>query len=138
MSQPASLPTIRPPEGTLASSRQEHGELTTGRSDDATEAAGLLRILASPPDVQRQAAARALALPFAGTRNPEVAQALAILVSDETAGSSARAEAWIALRAVLGEELSWDDEVRARHQFPDGLDEEWLAQVIGGQDCGGN
>jgi len=129
----APLPTVRSPEGTLASSQQEHGALVRGRSDDATEAGGLLRVLASPPDVQRQAAARALALPFAGTCNPEVAHALALLVNDETAGSSARAEAWIALRAVLGEELSWDEEVRARHQFPEGLDEQWLAQVIGNQ-----
>jgi len=125
------LPTIRPPEGALASSQQEHGTLGPGRSDDATEAGGLLRVLASPPDVQRQAAARALALPFAGTCNPEVAHALALLVSDESAGSSARAEAWIALRAVLGEELSWDDEVQARHEFPEGLDVQWLARVIG-------
>jgi hypothetical protein len=87
-------------------------------------------VLESAPDIQRQAAARALALPFAGTCNSEVAVALAKLVRQESATSPTRAEAWIALRAVLGEELSWDDEVQARHSFPDGLDNEWLDQVL--------
>jgi hypothetical protein len=130
------LPTIRPPDGTLASSQQEHGELTPTRSDDDTEAAGLLRVLESASDIQRQAAARALALPFAGTCNSEVAVALAKLVREESAASPTRAEAWIALRAVLGEELSWDDEVQARHSFPEGLDEEWLDRVLATGEAG--
>lgn len=130
------LPTIRPPDGTLAASQQEHGALESTGSDDATEAAGLLRVLESAPDIQRQAAARALALPFAGTCNAEVAFALAKLVRKESAASPTRAEAWIALRAVLGEELSWDDEVQARHNFPEGLDEEWLDQVLATGEAG--
>jgi hypothetical protein len=126
------LPTLRPPEGVVAASTQAEGRLDgdTG-GGDSTEAAGLLRILASASDIQRQAAAKALSLPFAGSCNPEVAVALANLVGEGSATTSVRAEAWIALRAVMGEELSWEEEVAARHAFPEGLDEVWLAQIQG-------
>lgn len=124
------LPEIRPPEGTFAAGTRSHSDATSGASDPEVEAAGLLRILSSASDLQRQAAAKALSLPFSGTCNPEVAEALALLVADEQATSSLRAEAWIALRAVMGEELGWEEEVAARHKFPEGLDAAWLAEIL--------
>jgi hypothetical protein len=124
------LPEIRPPEGTLAAGTRSHRVPSSGASDPDVEAAGLLRILRSASDLQRQAAAKALSLPFSGTCNPEVAEALAQLVADEDAQSSLRAEAWIALRVVMGEELAWEQEVEARHNFPEGLDSAWLSQIL--------
>ena len=90
----------------------------------------MLRVLEGSSDIQRQAAAQALALPFAGTCHPEVTEALARLVRDESAAVTVRAEAWIALRAVMGEELSWDEEAAVRQSFPEGLDERWLGQLL--------
>lgn len=126
----APLPRIRPPEGAVAAGTTALGS-RSGGSDPETEAAGLVRVLESGPDVQRQAAAKALSLPFAGTCNPRVAEALARVVHAEDTTTSVRAEAWIALRAVMGEELSWEEEVRARHAFPEGLDEAWLDAILG-------
>ena len=120
---------IRPPVGAVAAGTDSRGRGLG--SVDSGETLGLLRVLEGQSDIQRQAACQALALPFAGTCEPEVADALARLVGSEDATTSVRAEAWIALRAVMGEELSWEDEVSVRHSFPAGLDEEWLAQLLG-------
>ena len=124
------MPAVRPPEGTVAASSATGSEVPRVGSDPEVEAAGLLRVLESGPDVQRQAAAKALSLPFASTCNPRVAAALAALVGDEARTNSLRAESWAALRAVMGEELSWDDEVRIRHSFPEGVDWDWLESVL--------
>ena len=120
---------IRPPVGAVAAGTESRGRGLG--SADSGETLGLLRVLEGHSDIQRQAACQALALPFAGTCEPEVADALARLVGSEDATTSVRAEAWIALRAVMGEELSWEDEVSVRHSFPVGLDEDWLAQLLG-------
>jgi len=125
------LPEIRPAEGAVAAGTRSTTSASGSGSDEATEAAGLLRILESSSDIQRQAAAKALSLPFAGTCHPEVALALAKVVKQEAAPASLRAEAWVALRVVMGEELDWGEEVAARHAFPEGLDDAWLAAILG-------
>ncbi|MEE2829407.1 MAG: hypothetical protein VX498_09475 [Myxococcota bacterium] len=126
------LPRLRAPAGSVPHGSSSLARPTRDGSDPETEAAGLLRVLESGPDIQRQAAAKALSLPFSGTGNRRVGAALAELVEDEEAGITTRAEAWIALKTVMDQELSWDEEVRIRHAFPEGVDWDWLTETFGG------
>lgn len=120
--EPAAPPTddrprIRPAEGTVATSSFSSG--ISGRDE-------LLGVLATGPDYRRRSAARALSVPFAGTRDPTVVAALADAVRNEEVGFTVRAEAYCALRAVMGQHLEPKDEVEVRRGFPAGADLDWV------------
>lgn len=110
-------PRIRPAVGTVGSASAAPG--VSARD-------GLLDALADGPDYRRRSAARGLSVPFAGTRDPRVVAALADAVRNEEFGFTVRAEAYCAMRAVMGQHLEWKDEVEVRRGFPDGADFEWV------------
>ena len=109
-------PKFRPPPGAVAS----------GSTSGDDEASGLFRVLRDGPDFHRPAAAKALSVPFAGTRNAKVVAALADTLTDPEVGVAGRAESYCALRIVMGEDLPWDEEVSVRHAFPKGVDLDWV------------
>ena len=129
--KPFASSALRAPVGSIPHGVSSLARAPRDGSDPETEAAGLLRVLRSGPGIQRQAAAKALSLPFSGTCNLRVGAALAELVEDEEAAPTTRAEAWIALKTVMDEEVSWDEEVRIRQAFPEGVDWDWLAEIFG-------
>ena len=110
-------PRIRPAAGTVSSVSAAAGG--AGRDE-------LLVALEDGPDYRRRSAARALSIPFAGTRDARVVAALAGAVRDEEFGYTVRAEAYCSLRAVMGQHLEWKDEVEVRRGFPDGADFDWV------------
>ena len=117
----------RPPRPVPPTTPEAQAPVRSSGSDQRTETSGLLRVLEAGPDFQRQAAARALSIPFAGTSDPAVLLALLDVMDREDCGSGARAEAYCALRVVADQELPWEDEVKVRQGFPEGVDLEWLA-----------
>jgi hypothetical protein len=110
-------PTIRAAQGTVATASALRG--VSGRDE-------LIRTLAEGPDYRRRSAARALSVPFAGTRDPVVVAALADTIRNDEFGFTVRAEAYCALRAVMGQHLEWKEEVEVRRGFPDGADFGWV------------
>ena len=112
-----SRPTIRPARGTVATAPALRG---AGGRDE------LIGTLAEGPDYRRRSAARALSVPFAGTRDPAVVEALADAVRNDEFGFTVRSEAYCALRAVMGQHLEWEDEVEVRRGFPVGADFDWV------------
>jgi hypothetical protein len=90
---------------------------------------GLLRVLEDGPEFRRQAAAKALSVPFAGSRDPKVARGLSEVVRRSDVGEAVRAEAYCALRVVMGEDLPWEEEVAVRNDFAVGADLDWLESV---------
>ena len=90
-------------------------------ADEAAQGqAGLLRVLRDGPDFHRAAAARALSIPFAGSRQRVLGQAL-ISVVEGDAGREARAEAAVALALVFALDLDSD-----AHREGEPLPEGWL------------
>ncbi len=92
--------TLPPPPPPLAVGDPLAEEAASGQ-------AGLLRVLRDGPDFHRAAAARALAIPFAGSRQKALGEAL-LGVLDGDADDEARAEAAIALSLVFALELDAD------------------------------
>ena len=113
-------PVLRPPAGSVASSTSAGGGMDPSR---------LLRTLDEGPDVRRQAAAKALSIPFAGSGDSEIGLALVELFRRTDVGDSVRAEAYVALRVVIGEDLEWEQELAVRQRFPEGVDLDWVDQV---------
>ncbi len=95
--EPAPLPPPPPP---LPAGDPLAEEAASGQ-------AGLLRVLRDGPDFHRAAAARALAIPFAGSRQKALGEAL-LAVLDGDADLEARAEAAIALSLVFALDLDAD------------------------------
>lgn len=117
---PKPPPRLRPPAGSVASG-------TSSSADSGPDE--LIRVLEDGPDYRRQAAAKALSVPFAGTEDRRVVTALCGLVRFEDASVAARAEAWCALRVVMGADLSWEEEVQVRQRFPEGVDLDWMDEA---------
>ncbi len=124
-SAPARPPVLRPPEGAVAAGVRAQPEALAD-----VEESGMLRLLEDGPDFQREAAARALTVPFASTGHPEILGALGRVVLRDDCGVSARATAYCAMRTVAGSGLSWDDEVATRQDFPEGADLDWVVEVM--------
>ena len=118
-------PVIRPPEGAVAAGTRAEPEALAD-----VEESGMLRLLEDGPDFQREAAARALTVPFASTGEPQILLALGRVVLRDDCGISARAVAYCAMRTVAGSGLSWDDEVALRQDFPEGADLDWVGEVM--------
>jgi len=114
---PKAPPAFRPPPGAVSAP-------TAGE-----DPSGLLRVLEDGPAFQRQAAAKALSVPFAGSCDPKVARALSELVRRSDVTASARAEAYCSLRVVMGKDLAWEEEVAVRRDFAAGADLDWLEGV---------
>jgi hypothetical protein len=87
-----------------------------------TERDGLLRVLKLGPDFQTSAAAKGLAVSWADTRDEPTLDALIDVLRNESIGSEVRAEVWIALRKVLGDAPTWEEEAEVRRDFPQGVD----------------
>lgn len=96
---------------------------------NAQDPSGLLRVLEEGPAFQRQAAAKALSVPFAGSCNPKVARALTEVIRRTDVTDAARATAYCSLRVVMGRDLAWEEEVVVHKDFPAGADLDWLETV---------
>jgi hypothetical protein len=105
-------PRLAPAVGTMAS----------GPTVRAPQADGLLRVLVDGTDMQRAAAARALALSFHDTASRPVVLGLLDVLADDDADDESRVEAWVAASRVIGEPLEWEVEAALRRDGPDGID----------------
>ncbi|GEM_PF-3197807 len=112
----SSLPTVRP-VGAVAA-----GAARGGGSAPEVERDGLLRVLSLGPDFQTSAAAKGLAVAWAGTRDAATMDGLIDVLRREDVSRAARAEVWIALVTVDDAAPPWDDQVEVRRTFPDGVD----------------
>jgi hypothetical protein len=118
-STPSPLDRVRKPAGVVAASSP------TGNGDPRA----LFETLRTAPDFQREAAAQAVSATWAHTRDAEARAALVDLVLDEARAVSARAEAFVALKAVQGEPLSGDAAIAVRQDFPRGVDWDWVSSL---------
>lgn len=109
------LPTIRPAGGGVAAGG-------FAGSGPEIERDGLLRVLKKGPDFQTSAAAKGLAVAWAGTRDRSTLDAFIDVLRNESVADEVRAEVWIALRKVLGDSPTWEEEADLRLTFPEGVD----------------
>lgn len=116
---PKAPPRLRPAAGAVAA----------GGGVGATNPFRLLRTLDVGPDMRRQAAAKALSVPYAGSADPQVGAGLVELFRRTDVSDACRAEAYVALRVVMGEDLDRDEEVGVRLRFPEGVDLDWVDSV---------
>ena len=111
-------PVLRPAQGAVTAA-------APGRNEDE-ERAALLRTLQEGPDFRRAAAATALALSCAGSRAPQVIEALLTALRDENFGALVRVESLLALYRVCGKSLAFEVESEVRQDFPAGVDWEFV------------
>ena len=114
-------PLIKPATGSVGAASPRGDQVEEAANNDT-----LLRVLEDGPEAQRQPAARALSIPYADTRDPRVIAALTALLQRDDVGDPSRAEAYLSLRLVVGEEISWEQEVEVRQSFPEGVDWDWV------------
>ncbi|MCP4870238.1 MAG: hypothetical protein GY898_16150 [Proteobacteria bacterium] len=113
---PKAPPKFRPPPGSVA-------------SDNRQDPSDLLRVLEDGPEFQRQSAAKALSVPFAGSCNPRVSRGLSEVVRRTDVSEGSRASAYCALRTVMGMDLAYEDEIVLHNDFAAGADLDWLEKV---------
>jgi len=114
------------PSAAVAALIRPAGDTVAAATGTDADRERLLTALRHGPDPHRAASARAAGLVHAGSDDLELGDALVAVVLDGAAAVSARAECWIALRAILSEPLDTESALRTRQYFPEGLDVDWL------------
>lgn len=132
---PSPVPASPPPSPAPASPPPSGAGIGRPRPTPGDgERLGLLRVLRAGPEPQTEAAARAIAVGFAGTHDAECVAALLDLVGVSQPDSGVLAECYRALRIVVGQPLE-PDELEALHADPERVvDWTWLKALSDGPD----